>query len=380
MWLKKLNDKIRILYIHNKYKISGGERSLLNLWENLDNNKFKPYLIIPHEGVFSREAEKLGTDVLFSEVPKLSLRNSFKILKVLFILGRYIRKNKINIIHSYAPRNNILSGFLGKVLRLPVIWHERNIIFGNETDITRRFLFLPDRVICNSYAVAERFRKKKGISSKVKVVINGVDLKKFIPEIANPEILQKYNINGRKVVGLISNLGKRKRPEYLLDSCPHILKRCPNAIFLIVGGEFSEEDKGRKNELEEKATSLGVENQVIFTGFLSNISDIIQVFDIGVAVTEKEACSRAILEIMACGKPVVAFNTGGNSELVEDGITGTLVNFGDIEGFATSVVELLEDDERRKKMGRNARDRVEKLFDVKINAEKIEKIYSQLIG
>jgi len=96
MWLKKLNDKIRILYIHNKYKISGGERSLLNLWENLDNNKFKPYLIIPHEGVFSREADKLGTDVLFSEVPKLSLRNSFKILKVLFILGRYIRKNKIN--------------------------------------------------------------------------------------------------------------------------------------------------------------------------------------------------------------------------------------------------------------------------------------------
>lgn len=371
---------INILYLHNIAEISGGERSLLNLWFNLDNNKFKPYLVIPNEGDFSKEAKKMGLDILFLKAPKLAFLNSFKILEFLFILSCYIRKNRINIIHSYTPRNNILSIFVGRVLRIPVIWHERNLIFGNEIDISRGLLFLPDRVICNSYAIAERFIKRGKIPSKVRVVINGIDLKEFRPRKLNPEMLRKYDISGRKVVGLISNLGKRKGMEYLLDACPYILKKCPNAIFLIVGGEFSEEDKGRKEELEEKARRLGVGDHVIFTGFLSNVCGIIQVFDIGVAVTEKEACSRAILEIMACGKPVVAYNTGGNPELVEDGITGTLIDFGDVEEFASSVLDLLEDDEKRKKMGRDARERVEKLFDVKINAMKTEEIYSKLIG
>jgi glycosyltransferase involved in cell wall biosynthesis len=369
-----------VLYLHNTANISGGEQSLMNLWRNMDRRIYVSHLIIPNDGLLSEEARRVDVEIGLCDIPQLRPKNALKILRAFLVLAVYCKKKGIRIIHSYTPRNNILAALLGKIEWIPVVWHERNLIFGDEIDISRRFYFLPDKIICNSQAIAERFRRGGGIPSKVQVILNGVDLKKFSIGNAIPLIQKKYNPDEKKVVGLISNLGKRKMPEYLLEACPQILKKYPNTLFLFVGGEFGDEDKGRKKELEENARNLGVVDRVIFTGFLPNVSDIIQVFDVGVAVTEKEACSRAILEMMACGKPVVAFKTGGNPELIKDGVTGTLVNFGDIKGFATAVSNFLKNDEKRKMMGMQARQRAEKYFDVKINARKTQTIYSRLIG
>jgi glycosyltransferase involved in cell wall biosynthesis len=390
--LKKIEDLYRalliqqgigiskILFLHNKSNISGGEQSLINLWRNLDGEKFNLSLILPNEGLLSHEARRIGLSVFCYALPQLRLTNLTNILKTFRFLALYCRRNKIGLLHSYTPRNNIMAAVLGKILKIPVIWHERNLVFGSESDISRRFAFLPHRIICNSQAVAERFRKKRGIPSKVKVVLNGVDLEIYRPGKALREIVEKYGIKEKKVVGLISNLGKRKMPEYFIEACPNVLNRMPDTVFLIVGGEFGEGDKGRRDELESKARSLGVENNIVFTGFLPAVCDLIRAFDVGVAVTEKEACSRAILEMMASGKPVVAFDTGGNPELIEDGITGSLVHFGDIEGLAFSIVNLLENDEKRREMGVLARARAETYFDVRKNARKTQAIYSTLIA
>jgi glycosyltransferase involved in cell wall biosynthesis len=148
---------------------------------------------------------------------------------------------------------------------------------------------------------------------------------------------------------------------------------------LIVGGEFGDSGLGRKKELEGKAKMLGLKKHVTFTGFLSNIADIIQIFDVGVNVTEREACSRAILEIMATGKPVVAFDTGGNSELIKNDVTGKLVKFGDIVGLADSISDLLKDDEKKKKMGKFARKIIKTKFNVKMNTDQTENIYFELL-
>jgi glycosyltransferase involved in cell wall biosynthesis len=218
------------------------------------------------------------------------------------------------------------------------------------------------------------------IPSKVKVILNGVDTQKFYPGSALPELLDRYKLNGNKIVGLITNLSKRKMPEYLLEACPYILKDFPHVQFIIVGGDFGEEDKDRKSKLIQKAKLLGISDHVVFTGFLSDVSNIIKTFDIGASVTEKEACSRAIIEIMSSGKPIVAFDTGGNPELVENGVTGILIKFKDIKKYAESIVELLEDDKKRMKMGMLARERVEKYFDIKISTQKTQDLYLKLVG
>ena len=99
------------------------------------------------------------------------------------------------------------------MLGIGIIWHERNLIFGNERDISKIFCFLPDRIICNSDAIAKRFQKKDGFSSKIRVIKNGVDTVKFSPVHRNRVTIDGFHYNGGKIVGLISNLGKRKMPE-----------------------------------------------------------------------------------------------------------------------------------------------------------------------
>jgi L-malate glycosyltransferase len=368
-----------ILYLHNKVNISGGERSLLNLWESLDRSHFTPHLMLPGEGPFSTAASGLDVKVTFLPVPKLEAANLPRLATCTRRLLRYCRENKIRIIHSYTPRNNLLAALVGRITGIPVVWHERNIPWGVEKDVSRRFSRFPQRILCNSGAVAARFCMNSRMPDKVRVIHNGVNLTRFRPGNADPEIIARCALKDRNVVGLISNLSRRKMVEQFLETCPHILARRAQTAFIIVGGEFSEEDAGRKRELEERVRQLGLEGHVIFTGFVSGVEEWIRAFDVGCAVTEKEACSRAILEMMACGKPVVAFKTGGNPELLDDGTTGILVPYGDTSGMASSVTKLLSDGEKREEMGKAGRRRAEEFFDVKGNAEKTERLYRELL-
>lgn len=370
---------MNILYLHNKTNISGGEQSLLNLWENMDRKKYVPYLLVPGDGPFSRAARKLGVVTHFFRVPQIHPKNFFGLGRAMRRILRVCKSKEIDAIHSYTPRNNVLGALAARLLGISIIWHERNLPFGNERDISRLLRFLPDKIICNSYAIAKRFLHAGALPGNVTVVINGVNLKKFRPRTAAANIVDQFRLANQRVVGLVSNLGKRKMPEYFIQACARIAERCPDCCYLIVGGEFGPEDVGRMAALIELTRKLGIQDRVRFTGFVSNVEEVIPSFDIGVAVTEKEACSRAIIEMMACAKPVVCFDTGGNAELVSDGRTGTVVPFGDINALADAVVGLLVDDGKRTAMGGNARARVEKQFDVRKNAAKIEGIYSCLV-
>jgi glycosyltransferase involved in cell wall biosynthesis len=175
--------RYKILYIHNKTGISGGERSLLNLWRHMDREMFELFLILPGEGPFSEKAREYGVNIFYSKAPAFILKNLFRAVKTLFDWSRYVLNNRISLIHSYTPRNNILSGIIGRLFFRPVIWHERNLIYDDKFDVSRRFMFLPNRIICNSYAIAERFKHKDYRPAKVQVVHNGVDLNKYNPSL-----------------------------------------------------------------------------------------------------------------------------------------------------------------------------------------------------
>jgi len=367
--------KKRILYLHNTSQISGGERSLLNLWENLDRKQFEPFLMVPQEGPLSRAAKAMGVGVFFLEVPGLSPKNVFKHFWTAGRLHRILRLNRINIIHSYAPRNNVLSAIVGKFLKVPVIWHERNLLYQNEPDRSKQFFFLADYIICNSRAVAKRFEQEKNFSRKVRVVLNGVDLEKFKPSTQDKQLKLKLGLEGMKVAGMVTNLNKRKRVEFLIEAIPLVVKKVSNVKFLIVGGEFPLEDGRRLKELQGLAERLGIQKHVVFTGFQDDVRPFLNILDLFVHVTVKEACSRAILEAMACAKPVIAINDGGNPEIVDDPKTGILIGGQDREKFAEKIIELLLDEGKCIMMGQEGRSRAEQLFDVKRNAQETQAIY-----
>lgn len=367
--------KKNILYLHNISQISGGEQSLINLWQNLDHQRFNLFLLLPEAGDLEGRAKSLGLSVDILSMPQLKLENFSEIFKAGWRLARYCRQKRVHLIHSYTPRNNIISSFVGRFLGIPVIWHERNLPVDGEKDVTRQFLWLPDIVICNSQAVARRFPPRK----KVRVVLNGVngDYFQVLPD--NGLFKEKLGFSNKKVVGFVSNLNSRKRVEFFLEVAAGISKEYKEVMFCVVGGEFPDAGGQRLAELKALAVRLGLKDKIVFTDFQPDVRAYLYAFDVFVHVTIKEACSRAILEAMASGIPVIAVNDGGNPELIEDGKTGLLREAQDMEGFVRGVIDLLNDDQRRSAMAAAARKRAEQFFDVRRNAEETMVIYQELL-
>ncbi len=368
--------KYNILYIHNKSEISGGERSLLSLWENLDKWIFTPFLILPCEGDFSYQARELGLKVICHSFPKLRPWNIIGIVQTMITLRKVLLENQIRLIHSYTARNNVLASLVGRFMRIPVIWHERNVLMKGEVDTTRKLLFLPDAVICNSKAVADRLGT---LPSKVKVILNGVDLNKFVPMAAVSDLKKKYGGEHKQIVGIVTNLTVRRRVEYFIEAAKIIHAQDPNIIFLIVGGEFEEVSQGRLKQLELLSQTLGLEDCLFFIGRQDDVRPWISIFDLSVHVTSLDACSRSILEAMAMKRAIVAMNDGGNPELIENNQSGILVEPFDQKAFVNAVLSLLGDKEKRERLGNAARVRVQEHFDVKQNAQETQELYLQLL-
>ena len=376
-----------VLYVHNKSRVSGGEQSLLNLWDRLDASRFAAHVCLPGPGPLAEAAERRGVTVHEWAAPSLRWRHVGAGIRAWWRLRRLIQRHRIAVVHSYTPRNNLLSVLAAWGLGVPVVWHERNLLYGAEQDISRRFFRWPRRIICNSWAVAERFYGLPRREQKVRVIHNGVNLNRFSVGETSKATRQtkraEWGWEDKPVVGLVSNWHPRKRPAYFLRLAARLKHEMPEARFVIVGGEFSDDGTEAGEGLKREAERLGLKawprGPLVWTGFVWDVEAYLQAMDVMVHVTRREACSRAILEAMACGVPVVAMREGGNPELIEEGISGHLVDPHDLEGLTRRVAGLLRDPARRQRMGRQARQRVRRHFDVRNQAKRTETVYNELV-
>ncbi len=137
------------------------------------------------------------------------------------------------------------------------------------------------------------------------------------------------------LIGTVGRLTLQKGYHILLEAVPTILRHYPDAHFLIVGtGDLA-------TALQEQAQRSGLENQVHFTGARSDVEELFAIFDLFVSSSLWEGLPTVILESMAAGVAVVATRVSGSTELVNEGVTGRLVQPGDPMALATGIVEML---------------------------------------
>ncbi|NTV29136.1 MAG: glycosyltransferase family 4 protein [Candidatus Omnitrophica bacterium] len=371
---------MNILYLHNTSEISGGERSLLALWENLDRARSQCFLAVPSDGALTEKARALGVECVVWAAPALRPWNAAGILAAKRALERLVTEKGISLIHSYSPRNNILAALAGRQAGTPVIWHERNLVYGREWDISAMLAGLPDAIICNSKAVARRFERGGQIPSRVEVVYNGVNTEHFRPADAG-EARQRLGLPAAgKLVGVVSNLNRRKKVEAFLKAASLLVRKDPSVSLVVVGGAFGADQGDRLRELKETAARLGLADRVVFAGFQDDVRPWLAAMDVYCAVTRREACSRALLEAMAMGKPCVALRDGGNPELVADGVAGILTEPGDEAALSRALEQLLDPAGPGHAYGQAARVCVEQSFTVQAQAAKTQDVYSRLTG
>ena len=214
---------------------------------------------------------------------------------------------------------------------------------------------------------------------KIKVIHNGVDIKKFQPAADKRKIKTELGFNPDDIaIVSVGRLYARKGLFTLIESMPAIIRRFPNAKFIISG-------KGQSDEMQKLiayATKLGVINNIIFTGYYPDqkLPKLYQAADVFAFSTFYEHHPFAVLEALSTGLPVVTTTVGGIPETIQTGKNGFLVKPFDEKAFADRILYLLEHPEFATEIGTAARKTVVEQLDWRIVVKDAMKVYDQALS
>jgi glycosyltransferase involved in cell wall biosynthesis len=229
---------------------------------------------------------------------------------------------------------------------------------------------LTKKIIAVSQNAADVCRDVEKIpSTKVKVILNGIDTNMFCPAGNEAE-----KARGLVRIGIVARLSAEKDHQTLLNSCKLLVNQTNGFHLEIIG------DGPLRDTLEMAVKSLGLDSFVSYSGMRHDVPELLRQLDIFVLSSTTEGISLTLLEAMATGLPVVATNVGGNPEVVIDGETGYLVPSQNPDEMARKLLLLINDEKLRCQMGEKGRARVIAQFSIKESASKYEELYRGVLN
>ena len=295
-------------------------------------------------------------------------------------LSYLIKDNQYDIIHTQASKDLWTIVPALKLLRsmIPLILTKRVGSFIVKKDFLHKWLY--ERLTC--IIVISREIKQNVIETcpiqeeKVKLIYNGVDLEKFNPDKTDSDRIRKeFNIKEEElVIGMLGRFSYGKGHEEFLSAAKELLKKYQNLRFIIVGEPSSGEGE-YASKIKNLAKGYNIADKVIFTGFRSDIPDILSAIDIFTFPSHSEAFGNALIEAMAMAKPSVCSNSAGVPEIAIEGKTGYFFRKKDADDLAVKLELLIKSPERRKALGEVARYHVKQNFDLVRTTDKILAVY-----
>jgi L-malate glycosyltransferase len=293
-------------------------------------------------------------------------------------LTRALRAARVDIVHNYLLRANLVGTISARLARIPVVLcskrgcHERRGFELISAKIGNRFA---DRVTVNADAVRDFVHDNEGCPREKMVVIpSGVDTDRFRPLPATHFKARLGLLEARKVVGVVTRMRVRKGVEEFIRAIARLRETQPDVHGVIVGEVSLDES------MQTLVRSLGLEAHLSLLGRRSDMPEVLSAFDVFVLSSHDEGMSNAILEAMAMEKPVVATDVGGTAEVVRHGQSGLLVPAKDPEALAVAIGEVLSQPARAREMGRRGRRIVEEGFSAHSMVQQMEHLYLDLLA
>ncbi len=294
-------------------------------------------------------------------------------LKYVTILKKIIRHFKPDVLHAhYATSYGLvgaLSGFHPFVISS---WGTDVMKFPDKNFVAKSILsfnFKKADLLCATSGTIKEYIGK--ITDKpVSVIPFGIDVKKFAPRAAN----SLFNEDDF-VVGSIKPLETLYNTNVLVRAFAQLRQKHAHLKLLIVGEGSTEK------QLKELCDTLGINNDVVFTGRIpfQQISNYYNMLDVLVNISEYESFGVSIIEAMACGKPVVVTNVGGLKEIVSSDALGLKVDVGSVEQTAKAIDKLISDKELYNRISANGRRHVIENYSWENNLRQMTGAYNDLI-
>jgi glycosyltransferase involved in cell wall biosynthesis len=298
-------------------------------------------------------------------------------LRALRQIRRFLGDHRFDLVHAYFFWPIIYARLLkltGRIRHLVENREDEGFNWGfHEYCWLRWTRHVPDQVICVAESVRRQAIDREGLDpDRVRVIHNGID-ESARPSRSAADVRRELGFAPEApLVGMVANLNRAvKGGTYFIESLPHILRKVPQARFVIVG-------QANQPQFLEQARRLGVDQCLAFAGVRSNVEDFYAALDVSVLTSLSEGLSITILESMQHRLPVVATRVGGNAEVVVDGQTGFLVEPRNPQAVAERVSQLLTDGPLRRRMGESGTHRVQQCFRLQDTADQYHGAYCRL--
>ena len=381
---------MKILHLFSNWKWTGPADPTLNLCQGLEKRGHDVTFAyrrppLPVEDSIEKRVLQIG----IKATDRFRLDHSVKAYHPSFLrthvrdildLTRYLRQEKFDVLHVHHSHGHLLGGIAARRSGLPMIVirtdHKRDPLkphLGNRLLISQ---FTDGMVTFSERARREDAEHFGFPLERVERLSPALDLKRYDPQGNFKDMKPVFGIGPEdRVIGMVARYQRYRRTAVFLEAVQTIAREFPKVKILLVG---------RSSQMEESVIKpmkrLGVEPWVVLGGYQTqDYLDTLACMDIFVfLMAGSDGTARALREAMAMGKPVIVANRGMLPELVEDGVSGYVVNDCP-EDLSRAVLQLLRQPELRKTMGKAAYQKAHQDFRLDRQVEAMESFYEKMV-
>jgi glycosyltransferase involved in cell wall biosynthesis len=373
---------ISVCYIVDAPFLGGAELYVSRLASGLDRRRFRTRVLMPSEvadsrlHAWARDLQATGVDV-----DALPLRLPYHPLDAVGV-WRWLDATSPDVVHVNLP--GPYDGQMGLVLPLARAAGARTVVTEHLPMVERlwkrawvkavsyRHL---DAAVTMTEANARYVVERQGVArERVHVIPNGVRRDYGVGVDPAHWTRERLGVPARSaVVCHVGNILVHKGLFTLIEALSRVGERLPWHLVVVGSGP----DEGR---CRSRVKALGLDARASFLGARSprEVESIVAACDVLVLASRIEGLPYTVLEAMACGIPVVAGRVYGLPEVVDDGVTGRLVDPENVDEIRRALEDLLADAELRARMGRAARERFEQKFTLDRQVRRMEALYEAL--
>ncbi len=382
-----MREKVKIAYVIGSLATGGAERQLLELLKHLDRSRFDASLVL-FDAKTASQAEGLVSQVFSLGIPatnnaRPTIQRAMLISAALLRLLRHFNRLRPDIVHAILPTACVLAGPAAKAARVPIVIGSRRSLPSQYRSDDRlpaavekfsmRFL---DQMLGNSTAVTRTIVHDDGYpSQRAETIYNGVDTVRF--KRSNSRHWRK-TMGWRPehvVFGTVANFFPYKRHIDVVEAAAVLRMPFPQARFVLVG-----QDRGSMPKVRARIAELKLEDVITIVPGTGTPEDVFAAIDVYLCPSATEGFSNVLLEAMASGRPVIATEVGGNTELVHNRKNGFIVPVESPRSIVEAAASFLGDAALIASAGAESRALVERNFSVTRMVERYHQLYSDLLN
>lgn len=334
----------------------GGEMMLWDLLQQGRNAGVEWLVIFLQEGPMVEQVQSLGIDARV--VKSGRLRHVHRFAAAVTKIATIARNERVDAIVSWMRICHLIGGLAALLAGLPSLWYQLEV--PDSKDLLLRIVTLiPARGVVTLSKAGQEAQRQIWPQRPTSLVYPGVALDRFEPSVLPSPTAARQKLGlplHGPLIGIVGRLQRWKGMHTLVEAMPKVLHKHPDAHCVIVGGKH-ELEPDYLDYVKERISALKLEDQVILAGLQRNVPEWMQAMDVFVHASDNEPFGIVIIEAMALGKPVIAGDVGGPTEIITDGVNGLLTPYEDAEALANAILRYLDAPDFASRVGVAARER-----------------------